>query len=130
MATVGFDGLRSAALQPQLLSAIEVGSLLGLDDLDPAAIAEAERMAGRLLAGWDGARFRYPLFQFDRYGYPLAALSRLLAALPAQADLKASASAVLWMLEPNASLGHRTPAEVFAHDADTVIALAGRADRK
>jgi len=84
--------------------------------------ADAARRAGRIIGAWDGSEFRYPAFQFDGRGQPLARLPDLLAVL---SDVRSDGGrdAVLWLFAPDAALGGRSPADAFPHEPDRVVAL-------
>lgn len=84
------------------------------------------RVAGQLLAAWDGERFCYPRFQWTADGSLRSKLRALLAVLPREADGSLGADAVLWMFAPDDALDSKSPADVFEFDPERVISLASR----
>lgn len=93
---------------------------------DSEAVADKARREEKLLAAWDGERFRFPAFQFGPNGPPLDATAALIQVLPRDRDGQVGVDAVLWAFAPDATLGGQTPAEMFPTDPSRVIELARR----
>ncbi len=122
------DVLRNLLTDPtRFLDSETVGRRLSgnPDHASPRVVTSRARKAGDLLGVWDGNAFRYPAFQFDPDGKPLARLPDLLAVLPSDAD-GSFRNAALWLFAPDAALGDRCPADVFARDPDRVLELRRR----
>lgn len=88
--------------------------------------AARARLCGSLLGVWvetDGV-FRHPDFQFDASGATRPAVADLLAVLPSNAEDQNGWRRAFWLYSPHARLAGETPAEVFVHDAGSVIDAA------
>jgi len=81
------------------------------------------RREGLIFGAWDGRHYRYPRFQFDLNGRPLASIIALVELLPRDFD-GTGRDAAMWLFAEDAALDGRTPADVFPGDPNRVIRLA------
>ena len=105
-------------------SAQIAASQRGSVDPNPSYRASRLRVAKRLLGVWStqDRTFRHPTFQFDDTGQLRSAVAELLAILPIEND-DSGWQRALWLHEAHPLLNQRTPAEVFVHDPQRVIAV-------
>lgn len=108
-----------------LLSATELGRLLGSTAADPSSMVAKRQQAGKLLWVRRGGRLRYPAFQFD------AQQGEMYPAVPELVMRGAERGfdgpqVVQWLLAPSAALGGDRPVDVLG-DTERVLAAADRA---
>lgn len=106
-------------------SSEQVGRRLATTNSAPdlKAVATEARKARCIVGVWDGEKYRYPIFQFDSTGQPLADMAALIAVLPRDID-GSNRAAILWLFAPTLALSGRTPAETFREDPMRVLASA------
>lgn len=108
-----------------LLSAAELGRLLGSTAADPSSMVAKRQQSGKLLWVRRGGRLRYPAFQFDaRQGEIYPAVPELV--MRGAEHGFDGPQIVQWLLAPSAALGGDRPVDILG-DTERVVAAADRA---
>lgn len=108
-----------------VLDAATVHERAGHTGRNKAQTAANWRRAGRILGVPQGGRLLYPTFQFDPAGQPLAIMTDILSALPA--DWSAWQRA-FWFMAPNEWIDGTAPADALAVHGSSVVEAARRVD--
>ncbi|HEX3129451.1 MAG TPA: phasin family protein [Thermoanaerobaculia bacterium] len=106
-----------------LLSSSEVAELAGSRSANRAALANRWKQEGRLFTVTHRGETRYPGFQFDREGQPLAAVAQVLKSLGRQSS---EWELALWFTASNGWLGARRPVDLLEREPEAVIEAARR----
>ena len=124
-----FDGdnerLGAALEQKELwLDCRQAGERLVPGCMRPIEEARIARGQGRILAIFDGMKFRYPAFQFCGNKSISPAVVELMRLMPVKGDGSVAPHVARWIFTPNHSLNMRSPAEVFPSKPDRVLRAA------
>ena len=90
----------------------------------PIEVARVARCQGRILAVFDGMKFRYPVFQFSGDATLSPAIVELMRLMPVKRDGSIAPHVARWIFTPNRALSMRSPAEVFPSRPDRVLKAA------
>jgi hypothetical protein len=105
------------------VTAPELAQITGSRADNLSARAHAWKKAGRVFSVSDGAKERYPLFQF-REGAPLPLIADLLLALKHKLP---PWQVAIWLTTPNAWVGKwRRPVDLLESEPERVLEAAGR----
>ncbi|MBU6366697.1 MAG: hypothetical protein KJT01_10850 [Gemmatimonadetes bacterium] len=106
----------------ELLSSAMVGERGGSSARNASALASRWKGEGRIFAVPNGRADCFPAFQFDELGQPRPEVAAVLRALPPGTEW----ARALWWTAPNGWLNGQRPVDLFAGDAEAVIAAAHR----
>lgn len=106
----------------ELLTSAMVGERGGSSARNASALASRWKGEGRIFAVPNGRADCFPAFQFDEVGQPRPEVAEVLRALPAGTEW----ARALWWTAPNGWLNGQRPMDLFAGDAEAVIAAAHR----
>ncbi|MDN5871396.1 MAG: hypothetical protein L0H73_11830 [Nitrococcus sp.] len=104
------------------MSATQVYELIGSTAKNVHASATRLRREGRIFGVKVGGEYRYPAFQFDKYGAVKAVMRKLISAA---GDLREWGLA-LWLAAPNGYLAGARPVDLLEAEPDRVIAALRR----
>lgn len=109
-----------------LLTSAQVATRAGSTATNTAALASRWRAEERVFGVEVHGSLRYPGFQFDEQGQPVAVIARVLRAWPHAPGWELA----LWFTGANAWLGDQRPVDVLTSDQDLVVDAAERLARE